>query len=86
MSRPKVGDKIRSLHSFSGVPQYTVGVVVEDYDDGVTVAWDLPDRPLPSNTRPSEMTFARMPALHPLAPLRDGFGNDELDMLEVLDG
>ena len=83
MPRPKVGDYITSLHSFSGVPQYTVGLVVEDYNDGITIAWDLPDRPLPK-MRPSEMTFERMPAILPHAPLRDGFANDELHMIGVV--
>ncbi len=45
-----VGAKVRCLCDFPGVPMDTVGQIVEDYDTGIMVAWDLPDRPLPAKT------------------------------------
>lgn len=42
-----IGQRVRSLRDFSGVPKGTQGVVDEDYGTGVMVAWDLPDQPLP---------------------------------------
>ena len=46
-----LGTRVRTLVAFSGVPEGTEGVVDEDYVTGVTVAWDLPDQPLPVGYR-----------------------------------
>jgi len=79
IEKAKVGTRVRSLVQFCGVPRGTEGVIDEDYGSGVMVAWDEPDRPLPPgysrhDGRPS---FAS-------GILRDGFGMDELDYLEVV--
>lgn len=78
-----VGRKVRSLCDFPSVPMDTVGLIVEDYGTGITVAWDLSDRPLPAMT-PAEI--AEMYAINPKCPLRDGFDKEtELDFLESVE-
>ncbi len=75
-----VGQRIKTLREFSGVPAGTEGVIDEDYGTGVTVAWDLPTRPLPKNWR-----YAGQYACHPGVPLRDGFDKEtELHYLEAV--
>lgn len=79
-----VGRRIRTLLEWVGVPAGTEGVIVDDYGTGIIVAWDLPDRPLP-DLPPEDMTFEKLPALSPIAPLRDGFDKAlELDALGVV--
>lgn len=79
-----IGLRVRSLRDYIGVPKGTEGVIDEVYDlgghKGVTVAWDLPDRPLPAGYRmwDGQPTFASK-------MLRDGFGEDETYHLEVID-
>ena len=77
-----IGTQVKTKVGFSGVPKGTKGLIVEDYGTGLTVAWDLPDRPLPQNT-PEEI--AKMYAVNPQCPLRDGFDKEtELHFLEEL--
>ncbi len=79
-----VGTRVQTMRAWSGVPIDTQGIIVEHYGTGVTVAWDLPDRPLP-DVAPEEMTFAAMPAIDHRAPLRDGFALDELKHLLIIE-
>jgi hypothetical protein len=74
-----VGARVRSLRDFVGVPKGTEGVIDEDYGDGMMVAWDLPDKPLP----PGYQKHDGRPAVATRI-LRDGFGNEELGWLEVV--
>lgn len=68
-SEAAVGRRVRSLVAFSGVPLGTEGVIDEDYGSGVTVTWDLPNRPLSAGW----------------PPLRDRFDKEhELLLLEAL--
>ena len=77
----QVGQRVKAKIDFSGVPKGTEGVIDEDYGTGLTVAWDLPDRPLP----PGYKEWDGKPAIHPAVPLRDGFDKEkELDLLEVV--
>ena len=75
----KIGTKVKSLRDFSGVSKGTTGVIDEDYGNGVMVAWDLPNRPLPPSwSFENKGTIPR----HEW-PLRDGFNKeDELQFLE----
>ena len=76
-----VGCRLRSLRSFSGVPQGTEGVIDEDYGTGVMVAWDLPNGPLPPGYRRYDGRWAIESGI-----LRDGFDKDtELDLLEAIE-
>lgn len=76
-----VGRRVRAIHAFSGVPAGTEGVIDEDYGTGVTVAWDLPGRPLPKGYTRHD----GRPAIAHGAPLRDGFDKElELGYLEVV--
>ncbi len=80
LDEASVGNKVRCLCDFPNVPMNTIGLIVEDYDTGITVAWDLSDRPL-GNMTPAEITT--MYAINPKCPLRDGFDKEtELDFLE----
>ncbi len=75
-----VGARVRSKRAFQGVPKATEGLIDEDYDTGVMVAWDLRDRPLPANWR-----YTGQWAGKPGVPLRDGFDKlTELHHLEVV--
>jgi len=77
----KVGSKVRSLRAFAGVPQGTVGLIVQDYGIGVVVAWDLPDAPLP-------VGYKETPGVQnwSLGIVRDGFfKKDELQFLELVE-
>lgn len=77
---PAVGTRVRSRRRFVDVPAGTEGVVVEDYGTGFTVAWSLPDKPLP-DVSPEEI--GQMMAVDPRCPLRDGF--DKLTEIPMLD-
>ena len=79
MSRPKVGDRVRSLRSFVGINKGDEGVIIEDYGTGVCVAWEPYPRDIPL------ALIVNLYAVDPACPQRDGFGNDELDLLEVLE-
>jgi hypothetical protein len=76
-----IGTRVRSLREFFKIPKGTEGVIDQVYKIGqrygVMVAWDLPDRPLP--TWPPHPNYDGMP------PMRDGFGEDETHFLEVID-
>ena len=75
-----VGTRIRSLANFSGVPLGTEGVVDEDYGTGVTIAWNLPDQPLPEGYRAWDGRSAISSGI-----LRDGFDKEtELHFLQVV--
>lgn len=80
----KIGTKVKSLRDFSGVPKHTTGYVVEDYGSGITIAWDLPNRPYPQDMTYQEV--AEMWAVSSKCPLRDGFDKEtELQYLEILE-
>jgi len=75
----RIGLRVRSLVDFAGVPRGTEGVIDEDYGTGLTVAWDLPDRPLP----PGYREYDGRPTIQ-TGLLRDGFDKvRELHFLEV---
>lgn len=77
-----IGTKVKNIVAFAGVPKGTPGVIVEDYGSGITVAWDLPDKPYPKDKTPEEV--AAMWAIDPECPLRDGFDKQtELSLLEI---
>lgn len=84
IEKPKVGTKVRTNRDFFGVPKGTVGLVDEDYGDGVTVAWDLPDRPLPRDWH-FDLNDPFTWALNNENPLRDGFSTEELLFLEPVE-
>ena len=78
----KIGLRVRTNVSFSGVPSGTEGVLDEQYDSGrgITVAWDLPGKRLP----PGYREYDGRPAIAS-GILRDGFNVDtELCFLEVV--
>lgn len=77
-----IGDQVRTRFAFYGVPKGTKGIIVERYENGVTVGWDLTDRPYPMGTPPEEV--AKLPAVDPACPLRDGFSTEEFKYLEVI--
>lgn len=78
-----IGLRVRALRAFVGIPSGTEGVIDEVYNlgghRGVTVAWDLPDRPLPAGYR----MWDGRPAFASKI-LRDGFGEDETHHLEIV--
>lgn len=75
-----VGTRVRTDVEFPGVPRYTEGVIDEDYDTGIMVAWNLPDRPLPPGYRAHAGQGYMKTGI-----LRDGFSKDrELHYLEVV--
>lgn len=79
----KVGDKIKALTAFSGVPIGTEGYVIGDYGSGFMVGWDLPERPYPKDRTPHEVN--EMWAINPECPLRDGFDKEtELNLLQII--
>ena len=76
----RIGTRVKALVGFSGVDQYTEGVIDEDYGTGVMVAWDLPDQPLPPGYRQHDGRPAIVTRI-----LRDGFDKEkELHFLEVV--
>lgn len=86
-----VGTRVRSRRDFAGVDAGTEGVIDEDYGAGVMVAWDLEDRPLPDGyadrlpIEPGDRPMTTRPQGFETLVLRDGFGWDELEHLEVVD-
>lgn len=80
----KIGTPVKTNRHLVGVPAGVEGVVIEDYGSGITVAWDLPDRPYPKDKTPEQVK--RMWAIEPGCPLRDGFDKKtELQYLEKVD-
>ena len=76
----RVGTRVKTLVGFSGVPEGSEGVIDEDYGTGVTVAWDLPDGPLPAGYRKYDGRPAFVSRI-----TRDGFDKEtELHFLEVV--
>jgi hypothetical protein len=76
----RIGTRVKTFVAFSGVPEGTEGVIDEDYVTGVTVAWDLPDQPLPAGYR----LYDGRPAIQSRL-LRDGFDKaSELHFLEIV--
>lgn len=74
----RIGVRIKSLVDFSGVPKGTEGVIDEDYNTGVMVAWDLLDQPLPKGYSVHTGKPAFVSGI-----LRDGFNKEnELHYLE----
>lgn len=69
-----IGTRVKVLATFSGVPEGTHGLIVEDYGTGVMIAWDLPDRPIPRDKTPE--AIGMMYAADPSCPLRDGFDKE----------
>lgn len=67
----QLGTRVKTLIAFSGVPEGTHGMIVEDYGSGIMIAWDLPDRPIPKDKTPEEISM--MWAIDNKCPLRDGF-------------
>lgn len=79
----KIGQRVKTLRPWSGVPNGTEGIIIQDYGTGIWVAWDLPDRPYPWWMTPQEV--ALMYAVHPQCPHRDGFNKErELHYLDVV--
>ena len=74
----KIGSKVKSLTHFVNINIEQEGIIVEDYGTGILIAW----KPLPINKTPQEI--AKMFAVNPECPDRDGFGYDELKYLEVI--
>lgn len=81
----KIGLRVKTTVAFAGVPAGTEGVMDELYSltpdsRGVTVAWDLPEQPLPKGYQQHD---GRSAIQHGL--LRDGFDlDDELHYLNVV--
>ena len=76
---PKIGMRVRTVVGWSAVPRLSEGVIDEIYESGVMVAWDLPRQPLP----PGYRVYDGRPAIVSRI-LRDGFGFEELQWLEVV--
>lgn len=78
----KLGTRVKSLRDFHSVKKGTEGYVVEDYGTGITIAWDLPDKPYPKHMTPQEI--GDMWSIDPKCPIRDGFDKmTELDFLTI---
>lgn len=73
---PEIGQRVQSLTDFAAVPPSSQGVVDAQYHDGITVAWDLPDHPLPEGYR----AYDGKPAIQ-TGIVRDGFSFEELRFL-----
>jgi len=80
VSEAVVGQRVRSLVDFSGIPKGTDGVIDEDYGRGVMIAWDYPKGVLPAGYH----EYDQKPAVQTRI-VRDGFNKtDELQWLEVI--
>lgn len=81
----EVGNRVRSLRDFAGVPKGSEGFVIEHYNlsgvGGVTIGWDLPNHPFPKEKSMEEV--AEMYAINPKCPIRDSFSPEELIFLEL---
>ena len=80
----QVGTRVRTLRAWMGVELGTEGVIVEHYSLGQYEGWLVAWEPLPPHQNESELTFENMGALERGAPIRDGFSDEELVMLEVV--
>jgi len=79
MQEAIAGQQVRSLREFANVPKGTRGVIDEDYGSGVTVAWNLPESPLPDGYKCYDGKWAVVSGI-----LRDGFDKEtELQYLAV---
>lgn len=83
-AQAQIGTRVRSLRDFCLIPKGTEGVVDQAYqigkEAGIMVAWDMPDRPLPTGYR----EYDGRPLIKS-GILRDGFNlEDELQYLEVV--
>ena len=77
----KIGQRVKTLRAFCGVPLGTEGVLDEDYGTGVMIAWDMADSNLPAGYS----AYDGVPAVRS-GILRDGFDkDDELQFLEVVE-
>ncbi len=80
-----VGTRVRILFGFANIPKGTEGIIDELYryapakDCSVTVAWNLPDHPLPLGY----VAYDGRPAIQS-GILRDGFSPNEFQYLEVI--
>jgi hypothetical protein len=84
----RVGVRVKAWRAFVSVPLGTEGVIDEDYGTGVTVAWDLPDAPLPAgycqHLVGGPTAFAAGRWAHRI--VRDGFDKElELGWLAVVE-
>ncbi len=61
-SEATVGARVRTRMRWPGVPEGSEGMIVQAYEGGYLIAWDLADRPLP-DVPPELMTFENMPAI-----------------------
>lgn len=78
-----IGKRVKSIGELCGVPAGTEGVIIDDYVSGFTVAWDMPSKPFSVDMTPEEV--AKMYAINPDCPLRDGFNKaTEMHMLEAV--
>ena len=78
-----IGARVLLRNERACVPIGTVGVIIDEWGSGITVAWDLPERPYPYDLPPSAV--ARLPANNPLWPERDGFyRGKQLDELALI--
>lgn len=76
----KIGQRVKTLLAFAGIPQYTEGVIDENYGSGIMVAWDYPQGILPVDYRAYDGKPAIMSKI-----VRDGFDKQsELQFLEVV--
>jgi len=77
-----IGTRVRSLCEFSGVPKGTEGVIDQDYETGIMVAWDKPN-PTSAALPEGYNQFDGRPAIQSNI-LRDGFDKKaELKFLEI---
>lgn len=74
-----LGTRVKTNRPFVQLPTGTEGVIYEDYDGGIMVAWDLPDNIFPENWEELIGKYYLQTGI-----LRDGFSYDELDYLELV--
>lgn len=75
-----IGARVKLTCDFPGLSVGTEGIIDSDYNTGVMVAWDLPDRPLPPGYRYWDSSLAWNKNI-----LRDGFNKErELQYLELV--
>jgi hypothetical protein len=76
-----IGKRVRTTVAWAGIPQGTEGVIDEVYDNGqgMMVAWDLPDKPLPAEYCQYSGEWAVKTGIW-----RDGFSKTELGYLELV--
>lgn len=77
---PQVGSRVRTLFVFCAVAEGTEGVIDQLCRDGLIVAWDLAEHPLP----PGYDSYDGRPAIQS-GIVRDGFSPEELRFLVLCD-